>query len=107
MSKYIGITFLQVGKLRLHKLCQNKHFSTADTISPDSKRKTFSHPYHSFQPFALVLLKYVSVFPCLGVFPISLVILLSSLLPASSLEISEVALLKSTHNFHGILCLEF
>ena len=41
-NEQIGITFLQVGKLRLHKLCQNKHFSTAGTISPNSKRKTFS-----------------------------------------------------------------
>ena len=29
-------------KLRLHILCKNKHFSTANTISPNSKRKTFS-----------------------------------------------------------------
>ena len=33
---------LQVGKLRLHKLCQNKDFSTAGTMSPNSKRKIFS-----------------------------------------------------------------
>ena len=40
-NEQIKITFLQVGKLRVHKLCQNKHFSTAGTISPNSKRKTF------------------------------------------------------------------
>ena len=41
-NEKIGTTFLQVGKLRLHKFCQNKHFSTASTISPNSKQKTFS-----------------------------------------------------------------
>ena len=35
------------------------------------------------------------------------VILLCFALPASQLEISNVALLKSIHNFHGILCLQF
>ena len=30
------------GKLRLQKLCRNKHFSTVGTISPNLKRKTFS-----------------------------------------------------------------
>ena len=38
----IRITFFQVSKPRLHKLCQNKHFSTADTISPNLKSKTCS-----------------------------------------------------------------
>ena len=41
-SEYLGITFLQVGELCLHKLCQSKHFGTARTTSPNSKRKTFS-----------------------------------------------------------------
>ena len=41
--KKIGITFIQVGKLCLHKLCQNKHFSTTGTIKVQiQKEKTFS-----------------------------------------------------------------
>ena len=38
------VTFLQVGKLRLHKLCQNKHFSTAGRIGPIQKEKLFLAP---------------------------------------------------------------
>ena len=50
-NEYIGITFLQVGKLHLHKLCQNKHFSTTGSISPNSKENIILLPkYHSFQP---------------------------------------------------------
>ena len=64
--------FLQVGKLVLHKLCQNKHFSTAGRISPNSKRKTFSCSYHSFQPlswlikvsFSFSLPRFFSCQPC-------------------------------------------
>ena len=41
-NEEIRITFLQVGKLHLHKLYQNKHFSTSGMISPNSKRKIFS-----------------------------------------------------------------
>ena len=84
MSTCIEITFLQVGKLRLHKLRQNKHFSTAGRINSNSKRKTFSwSPTIILFSHLLGLLKYVLVFPYLGVFPVSLVIFLSALLPAS------------------------
>ena len=74
---------------------QNKHFNTTITISPNSKRKTFSCSLAIIlfnHLYLLDLLKYVSVFPHLGIFPASLVILMSSLLPASWLEISNVIL---------------
>ena len=82
-----------MGKLRLHKLCQNEQFSTAGTISPNSKRKSFS-----LSPTIILfnhlhgLLKYVLVFPYFGFSPVSLVILLSSLLPReghSNIEVEE------------------
>ena len=52
-NEQIGITFLQVGKQIMHKLCQNKHFNTAGTVSPNSKKQNvFLLPKcHSFQPF--------------------------------------------------------
>ena len=72
------MTFLQVGKLRLHKLCRNKHSSTAGAINPNSKRKTFSC-FLSIILFnhKLSLSKYVLFFPYLWYFPDSPVILLS------------------------------
>ena len=82
------------GKLRMQKLCRNKHFSTAGTISPNSKRKTFScSPSIIFFNHKLGLFEKVFAFPYLGVFPGSPVILLWSALPASQLEISNVALI--------------
>ena len=41
MFYIIYTTFLQVGKLRLHKLCQNKHFSTAGMIRLIQEEKHF------------------------------------------------------------------
>ena len=41
-NELVGISFLQVGKLGLHKLGQNKHFSTVGTITPNLRRKAFS-----------------------------------------------------------------
>ena len=76
-----------MGKLRLHTLCQNKHFSTAGTISPNSERKTFSCSLSIIRISHKVgLSKSVLVFPYLWFFHASPVILLS---------IANVALLKS------------
>ena len=72
------------GQLRLQKLCSNKHFSTAGTISPNSKRKTFScstsiilfnHKLGYSNKFSLFLTS--------GFFSGSPVILLCSALPVS------------------------
>ena len=58
--------------------------------------------YECFQQFGL--LKYIAVvFSCLGVFPASIIILLSSL-QASWLKIFNVALLKWRSTFYGSQC---
>ena len=62
--------------------------------------------YHSLQPFT-GLIKIRFSFSVPRGFPACLVMLLSSLVRASQLEIYNVALLKSTRNFYGILCLQF
>ena len=98
------------GKLRLQKLCRIKHFSTAGTISPNSKRRTFScSPSINLSNHKLGFFKWVLVFPYLGFFSWQPVILLCSSCSSSffSWRSLNVALLKSTHNFHDILCLQF
>ena len=87
-NEYVGIIFLQVGKLhlcKLHlcKLYHNKRFSPVGAISQNSERKPFS---------CSVSIILSLIFPYLGFFPASPVILLSSLLPASWLEIFSIAL---------------
>ena len=96
------------GTLRLQKLCRNKHFCAAGTISPNSKTKTFScSPSIILFNQKLGLFKEVFVFPYLWFFPGSSVILLRSALLASQLGISNVVLLKSTqfpwHSLSAIL----
>ena len=59
-----------MGKLRLHKLCRNEHFGTTGTITPNSKRKTFSCSISIILfNHKLGLSKYVLVFPCHRLFP--------------------------------------
>ena len=59
------MTFLQVGKLHLHKLYQNKHFSTSGMISPNSKRIIFSCSLTIILfNHLLALLKCLLVSPC-------------------------------------------
>ena len=60
-------------KISRPKVCQNKHFSTAGTISPNSKRKTFSCSLGIILfNHKLSLSKEVFVFPYLGFFPVVL-----------------------------------
>ena len=91
-NEWIGITILQVGKLRLHELSEHKHFSIAATISPDSKRENIFllSKYHPFEP--LTWLIEVLVFPYLGLFscqPCKLVVLSSSSFLAGDLQSSR------------------
>ena len=66
------------------EIMQNKHFSTTSAVSPNSKTKTFSCSITIILfDHLLGFLKYLLVFPYLGVFAASLVSLMSSLLPAS------------------------
>ena len=66
-----------MGTIRLHKLCQNKHFSTACTTSPKFKKKNiFLLPKcHSFQLLTWPIKTSFS-FSLLRLFPASPVILL-------------------------------
>ena len=94
-----------MGKLSLHKLCQNKHFSIAGTVSPNSKRKKniFLVPnYHSFQlftwlfktRFSFSVLRHFSSQPC-NLFVFSSSSFLAGDLPCCSFEINTYFLWHS------------
>ena len=107
-QKWVNRDYFSIGgKLRLHNLWQNKHFSTTRTISPNYIKKHNLAPLVSFFWTIYLLIKISFSFSYLEGFPICRVILLFSLYPAPWLDDLSIANLKTTPNFYGIICFQF